>query len=48
MTDMYIDGGRIKMQFELRKWRDSDAECIAKYANNSKIANNRKEKIACY
>lgn len=40
MTDIYIDGGSIKMQFKLRKWKHSDAECIVKYANNPKVANN--------
>ena len=28
------------MEIELRQWRMSDAECLAKYANNSRIAEN--------
>jgi len=28
------------MEFELRKWRNSDADSVAKYANNANIANN--------
>lgn len=28
------------MEFELRKWRNSDADSVAKYANNINIANN--------
>lgn len=28
------------MKFELRKWRSEDAESVAKFANNQKIANN--------
>lgn len=28
------------MEFELRKWRNSDAESVAKYANNINVANN--------
>lgn len=35
------------MQFELRRWKYSDADCIVKYANNLKIANNLRNAFPC-
>lgn len=35
------------MEFELRKWRNSDADSVAKYGNNIKISNNLRDAFPC-